>query len=202
MFDLGCILNLCPSITLKKRKRKFGVIERIDSQLFQKVCGDQVMSQVISSHLVRWKKVINQILLLPNQSIRWKIFTTKLPSKDQVKRQVSGNQRWFRWGQSVVTNIDLLSTCIESNFGIVWFKGKSVRRSLKYILIRPSTNTTLPPIFWPSPLPSIPKLVHPVAIQVDEEVPGEKEHWGREILKSWERWGGRRHVRSKQFWKL
>ena len=57
MFDLGCILNLCPSITLKKRKRKFGVIERIESQLFQKVCGDQVMSQVISSHLVRWKKV-------------------------------------------------------------------------------------------------------------------------------------------------
>ena len=61
MFDLGCILNLCPSITLKKRKRKFGVIERIDSQLFQKVCGDQVMSQVISSHLVRWKKVIIRI---------------------------------------------------------------------------------------------------------------------------------------------
>ena len=57
MFDLGCILKLCPSITLKKRKRKFGVIERIESQLFQKVCGDQVMSQVISSHLVRWKKV-------------------------------------------------------------------------------------------------------------------------------------------------
>ena len=58
MFDLGCILNLCPSITLKKRKRKFGVIERIESQLFQKVCGDQVMSQEISYHLVRWKKGI------------------------------------------------------------------------------------------------------------------------------------------------
>ena len=46
---------------MKKRKRKFGVIERIESQLFQKVCGDQVKSQVISSHLVRWKKVIIRI---------------------------------------------------------------------------------------------------------------------------------------------
>ena len=104
-----------------------------------------------------------------------------------------GNQRWFRWGQVRQRPIcgdeyRSFSTCIESNFGIVWFKGKSVRMSLKCILIRPSTNTTLPPIFWPSPLPSAPKLVHPVAIQVDEEVPGEKEHWGRGILKSYS-WG-------------
>ena len=37
LFDLGCILSLCPNMTLKKRKRKLGVMERIDSQLFQKV---------------------------------------------------------------------------------------------------------------------------------------------------------------------
>ena len=37
LFDLGCILSLWPKMTLKKRKRKFGDIERIESQLFQKV---------------------------------------------------------------------------------------------------------------------------------------------------------------------
>ena len=37
LIDLGCILSLCPNMTLKKRKRKFGVMERIESQLFQKV---------------------------------------------------------------------------------------------------------------------------------------------------------------------
>ena len=37
LFDLGCILSLWPNMTLKKRKRKFGDMERIESQLFQKV---------------------------------------------------------------------------------------------------------------------------------------------------------------------
>ena len=79
MFDLGCILNLCPSITLKKRKRKFGVIERIESQLFQKVCGagdesgdQQPLSQVEEgdySDLVGGRS-INQVKDIHNQATK------------------------------------------------------------------------------------------------------------------------------------
>ena len=41
LIDLGCILSLWPKMTLKKRKRKFGDMERIESQLFQKVWGQE-----------------------------------------------------------------------------------------------------------------------------------------------------------------
>ena len=64
-------------------------------------------------------------------------------------------------------------TCIESKFGTVSFKGRAVLRSLKYVHI------FIPILFIPPP-----KLVHPVAIEVDKKVPGKKKYWGEMRFKA------------------
>ena len=111
LFDLGCILILWPNMTLKKRKRKLGVMERIESQLFQKVCNQEDKSDTAWC----WEK--------------W-------PNLHRVK---------------------------------VWDRFIQRQGSPQVPEIRPlSIICFIPP----------PKLVHPVAIEVDKKVPGKKKYWG------------------------
>ena len=108
LFDLGCILSLWPKMTLKKRKRKLGDIERIESQLFQKVWvqGDRWGAAKCWLNL-HWVKVWERLVqrqgsphvpeLLPTSIIFQPPPELVHPVAIQVDKKVPGKKKY--WGE-------------------------------------------------------------------------------------------------------